>query len=171
MFVVCFKVGSRYHSSERWSRLRRLVSYGMTTRRAVTWTNAMTPDNSTAALILIAEDHDDNRAIASDVLRHAGFRVMEVTRGDEVLRVAREHRPSLILMDIGMPGGDGLSATQQLKEDPATANIIILIVTGHTFSGDREIALKVGSDGYLTKPVSPQRLVRAVEHALLTVED
>lgn len=120
-------------------------------------------------LIMVVEDNDDNRIIATTILRHAGFEVIEVTRGDDVLRVAREQQPAMILMDIGLPGGDGLTATQQLKCDPATAKIIILIVTGHTFAGDREMAMTVGSDGYLTKPVSPLRLVRAVENALTTI--
>ncbi len=135
-------------------------------------TNATVPAgsalNGDAPLVLVAEDHDDNRIIATSMLRHAGFRVIEATRGDEVLRLAREQKPAVILMDIGMPGVDGWTATEQLKADPATAKIIILIVTAHAFSGDREMAAKVGSDGYLTKPVSPTRLVRAVEHALST---
>ncbi len=121
---------------------------------------------SEAPLVLIAEDHDDNRVIATSVLRAAGFRVMEVSRGDEVMRLAKEHRPAVILMDIGMPGMDGWSATEQLKADPDTAKIMVLILTAHSFVGDREIAAKAGSDGYLTKPVSPMRLVRAVEDAI-----
>ena len=93
---------------------------------------------SEARLVLVAEDHDDNRMIAASVLRRAGFRVMEASRGDEVMRIAKEHQPAVILMDLGMPGLDGWSATEQIRADPETAKIIVLIVTAHSFVGDRQ---------------------------------
>lgn len=123
-------------------------------------------DNSEAPLVLVAEDHDDSRVIATRVLEHAGFRVIEATRGDNALSLAHKQKPDLILMDISMPGMDGWTATELLKADPDTAHILILIVTAYAFRGDREIAEKVGSDGYLTKPLSPSYLVRAVKDAL-----
>jgi two-component system, cell cycle response regulator DivK len=118
------------------------------------------------ALVLVAEDNEDNRIIAATMLRHSGYRVLEATTGAEAMHIARTQRPALILMDVGMPDIDGWSATRTLKDDPETQGIIILAFTAHALPGDREHARNAGCDGYLAKPVEPLRLVREVARAL-----
>ena len=118
------------------------------------------------ALVLVAEDNEDNRIIAATMLRHSGYRVLEATTGAEAMHIARTQRPALILMDVGMPDIDGWSATRTLKDDPETQGIIILAFTAHALPGDREHARIAGCDGYLAKPVEPLRLVREVARAL-----
>jgi len=117
-------------------------------------------------LVMVAEDNEDNRVIAVSVLEYAGFRVIAARTGAEALRLARAEQPALILMDIGMPELDGWSVTEALKADPSTRHILIFALTAHAFTGDREIAFKVGCDGYLSKPIEPRRLVREVQTAL-----
>jgi CheY-like chemotaxis protein len=117
-------------------------------------------------LVLVAEDNDDNRRIAAAILRHVGYRVAEAVSGAEAIRIAREERPSLILMDVGMPDIDGWTATRTLKADPDTQSILIFAFTAHALPIDREHATAAGCDGYLVKPIGPQRLAREVYSAL-----
>lgn len=119
-----------------------------------------------APLVLVAEDNEDNRLIATTMLRHSGYRVIEATTGVEALYLARTERPALILMDVGMPEMDGWEASRTLKADPDTRSIVILAFTAHALPADREHAERVGCDGYLAKPVEPLRLVREVGRAL-----
>ena len=119
-----------------------------------------------APLVLVAEDNEDNRLIATTMLRHSGYRVIEATTGTEALHLARTERPALILMDVGMPELDGWEASRILKADPDTRDIVILAFTAHALPADREQAARVGCDGYLAKPVEPLRLVREVGRAL-----
>ena len=104
--------------------------------------------------------------IASTMLRHSGYRVIEATTGAEALRLARTEKPALILMDVGLPDIDGWTATRTLKDDPDTQRIIILAFTAHALPADREHAMRAGCDGYLAKPVAPLRLVSEVRLAL-----
>ncbi|MBC7562812.1 MAG: response regulator [Gemmatimonadaceae bacterium] len=129
--------------------------------------DAAGPPAGEAPLVMVAEDNPDNRMIASTMLRHSGYRVIEATTGAEAMRLARLEKPVLILMDVGMPDIDGWTATRTLKSDPETQHIIILAFTAHALPADREHALRAGCDGYLAKPVAPLRLVREVQLALL----
>lgn len=117
-------------------------------------------------LILVAEDNDDNRIIAVALLRHFGFRVIEATNGTDAVEVARSAKPSLILMDVGMPDIDGWTATRMLKGDVSTRDIVVLAYTAHALPSDREQSFAAGCDGYLAKPVEPLRLLSAVREAL-----
>ena len=127
---------------------------------------ADTPDPDAAPLVLIAEDNDDNRLIASAILRHHGFRVMEAVSGADAIRMAHSARPQLILMDVGLPDVDGWTATRTLKADASTRHIVVIAFTAHALPGDREMAREVGCDGYLAKPVELSQLVREVRAAL-----
>jgi two-component system, cell cycle response regulator DivK len=117
-------------------------------------------------LVLVAEDNEDNRIIATTILRHAGYRVIEASCGTDVLQLARSELPDLILMDVGMPDIDGWTATRTLREDPSTAGVKILAFTAHALPADRLHAIEVGCDGYLAKPVPPDVLLKAVDGVL-----
>lgn len=122
----------------------------------------MTESTAGTLRILMVEDQHDNQAIYRLILEHAGYAVLHAWDGREGLRLAREHRPDLILMDISVPLVDGWEATRQLKADPATAGIRVVALTAHAFPADRERAASVGFDDYLSKPVEPTRVLAAV---------
>ena len=117
-------------------------------------------------LVLLVDDDVHNQIIFATVLRHAGFEVLVATSGDEALREARARLPALILMDLLIPVVDGWECTRLLKADPATAGSQIVALTAHAMSGDEERALAAGCDGYLSKPISPRRLVSEVKQRL-----
>lgn len=116
-----------------------------------------------AKTVLIAEDNDDNRIVYSTMLEHYGYRVVYTEDGSEVQRLAEKEKPSVILMDISLPGMDGWTATQLLKDDPDTAGIPVIAITAHALSEDRKKAQEVGCDGYLSKPVEPRRVLEEVQ--------
>jgi len=105
-------------------------------------------------LILIVDDNDQNRKLARDVLRFAGFRTLEGSGGVEGVALALEHRPDLVLMDIRMADMNGTEALRKLREDERTVEIPVVALTSSTMKGDREGFLAAGFDGYLTKPIS-----------------
>jgi two-component system, cell cycle response regulator DivK len=105
-------------------------------------------------LILIVDDNDQNRKLARDVLRFAGFRTLEGSGGAEGVALALEHRPDLVLMDIRMADMNGTEALRKLREDERTVEIPVVALTSSTMKGDREGFLAAGFDGYLTKPIS-----------------
>ncbi len=103
--------------------------------------------------ILIVEDNERNRVLLRDLLRHHGYAILESGDGGTAVRLAREHLPDLILMDIQLPVMDGISALKALKEDAATQGIKIIALTAFTMKGDRERMLEEGFDEFLPKPV------------------
>src|SRR5438128_9210885 len=105
------------------------------------------------ALILIVEDNEANQLLARAVLEMAGYRVDVAGAAPDALKRLSARTPDLILMDIQLPGQDGLSFTRQLKADPATAPIPIVALTAHAMSGDRGVALGAGCAGYISKPI------------------
>ena len=114
-------------------------------------------------LILLIEDHEDNRNIYRTSLEHSGYRVLLASDGREGLRMAREGSPDLILMDISIPHIDGWEVTRILKEEPGTASIPIIALTAHALAEDRARADEVGCDGFLAKPVEPRRVIEVVQ--------
>lgn len=117
-------------------------------------------------LVLLVEDNADNRVIYSTILRHVGHAVAEASTGDEGVRLARELKPALILMDVAMPGISGWEATRLIKADPETAHIPVVALTAHAMAEDRRTAEEVGCDGYLAKPIEPRRVVEEVARLL-----
>jgi two-component system cell cycle response regulator DivK len=111
----------------------------------------------------VIEDTDDNRQIIRDLLGSAGFEVLEATSGEGGLNKAAEDRPDLILMDIQLPGIDGLEATRRLKSHPTLSDIPIIAVTSYSMSGDEEKCRAAGCDGYIAKPFSPRKLLQLVQ--------
>jgi len=103
--------------------------------------------------ILVIEDNDLNRELVTDLLEANGFIVYQAREAEEGLRLAREYMPDLVLMDLSLPGMDGLAATRALREDPAIQHLTVIALTAHAMKGDDQIALHAGCDGYLTKPI------------------
>jgi CheY-like chemotaxis protein len=104
-------------------------------------------------LILVVDDNEAGRLLVTTVLQLEGFEVDSAGSSAEVLERLRERTPNLILMDVQLPGQDGLAFTRQLKADPATAAIPIVALTAYAMAGDREHALAAGCIGYITKPI------------------
>ena len=116
--------------------------------------------------ILLVEDNLHNRKIFQGVLAHAGFRVVEAEDGGKALAAVKADRPDLILMDLSIPVIDGWECTRRLKADPGTKAIPIIALTAHAMRGDEERAIQAGCDGYLTKPISPKKVVEEVKKYL-----
>lgn len=108
---------------------------------------------STKTLILVVEDNEANQLLTSAVLEREGYRVAVAATASEALERLHACTPNLILMDVHLPGLDGLSLTRQLKADPRTARIPIVALTAYAMIGDREQALAAGCAGYIPKPI------------------
>jgi two-component system cell cycle response regulator DivK len=104
-------------------------------------------------LVLIVEDNERNMKLARDVLQFHGFRTLETVNGEDGVVMAREHLPDLILMDISLPGIDGVEATRQLKGEPSTANIPIVALTASVLQADRARFEEAGFAGLIAKPI------------------
>jgi CheY-like chemotaxis protein len=120
----------------------------------------------TGALILIVEDNDKNRKLVRDVLTFKGYEVIESETGEEGLRLARERSPSLVLMDIRLPGIDGVEALRRLRAEETTRGIPVLAMTASVMSEDRQKIMAAGFDGYQSKPINVTDFVAAVAQLL-----
>lgn len=116
--------------------------------------------------ILVVEDQADNRQIMHDLLINAGYEVIEAITGEDGLSAAEADRPDLIVMDIQLPGLDGLEATRRIKANPAISHIPVIAVTSYAMSGDNERALAAGCNAYFAKPVSPRALLAKIREYL-----
>jgi two-component system cell cycle response regulator DivK len=112
--------------------------------------------------ILIVEDNEKNMKLARDVLQAKGYATLEATTGEEGVRLAREHKPDLVLMDIQLPGISGIEALQQLRGDPSTASIPILALTASVTPGDRSKITAAGFDAFLGKPIVLREFLESV---------
>ncbi len=110
------------------------------------------------ARILLVEDNHMNSRLTEFVLERDGYAVEIVTTGEDALVAARENKPDLILMDIQLPGMDGLEATRILKQDPQTASVPIVAITAHAMRGDEERIIAAGCEGYIPKPINTWKL-------------
>jgi two-component system cell cycle response regulator DivK len=104
-------------------------------------------------LVLIVEDNDKNLKLARDLLRYHGFETIEATSAEDGITLAVARKPHLILMDIQLPGMDGVSALEKLRANAATAAIPIVAMTASVMKEDRERFDKAGFDGFITKPI------------------
>jgi two-component system, cell cycle response regulator DivK len=118
-------------------------------------------------LILIVEDNEKNRRLARDVLQVKGYKTIESETAEEGLKLAAEQSPALILMDIQLPGMDGITAMKQLKADANTRRIPIIAITASAMTNNRQAMLAEGFDGYQTKPISLKDFLREVQRVLL----
>jgi two-component system, cell cycle response regulator DivK len=112
--------------------------------------------------ILIVDDNPANLKLARVLLASEGYEVRTATDAEEALAVLRDFLPDLILMDIQLPGMDGLELTRRLKSDSKTCDVAILALTAYAMKGDEERALAAGCDGYIAKPIDTKRLMGQV---------
>jgi two-component system, cell cycle response regulator DivK len=117
-------------------------------------------------LILVVEDNDKNRKLVRDVLTAKGYRLAEAETGEDGVRLARERGPDLVLMDIQLPGINGIEALRQLRADPATAAIPVMAVTASAMTQDRQKILAAGFDAYQSKPISIRPFLELVRTVL-----
>ena len=113
--------------------------------------------------VLVVEDNEKNMKLFRDVLQATGYSTLEATTGEDAVELALSHEPALVLMDVQLPGIDGVEALARLRRDERTASIPVLALTAQAMSGDRERFLEVGFDGYLSKPVDVAELLQAVQ--------
>jgi two-component system cell cycle response regulator DivK len=115
--------------------------------------------------VLLVEDNAKNMKLFRDVLQAAGYSTFEATTGEDAVELAQSHEPALVLLDVQLPGIDGLEALRRLRQHELTASIPVLAVTAQAMSGDRERFLEAGFDGYLSKPIDVAELIQVVrEH-------
>ncbi|HEV8535558.1 MAG TPA: response regulator [Candidatus Limnocylindria bacterium] len=113
-------------------------------------------------LVLIVEDNDKNLKLARDVLRFGGFRTLEATTAEDGISLAQRERPDIVLMDIQLPGIDGIAALRRLRDDRRTSAIPVVALTASVMKADRERFDAAGFDGFLQKPIDVKRFAADV---------
>jgi len=121
--------------------------------------------------ILIIEDNPANMKLAANVLAKAGYETLEATDAETGIQLAKDETPGLILMDIQLPGMDGLTAMHLLKGDQNTRDIPIIALTAFAMKGDEQKMLEAGCDGYIAKPIRYKEFLATVESFLSTESD
>ncbi len=119
-----------------------------------------------AKTILIVEDDTKNMTLFRDLLQVSGYSTIEASDGKHGIELAKAKKPDLILMDIQMPGMDGLEATRILKADATTNSILVIALTAYAMKGDKERILEAGCDGYLAKPINTDEFLKDVAEYL-----
>ncbi len=115
-----------------------------------------------AATILVVDDNSTNLKLVSDVLGFDGYRILQASDAESAQEIIRTTPPDLILMDIALPGMDGLTLTRLLKAAQTTRHIVIVALTAFAMKGDDAKARDAGCDGYITKPIDTRTLPHAV---------
>jgi two-component system cell cycle response regulator DivK len=116
--------------------------------------------------ILIVEDNEKNMKLARDILRAKGYATLEAVNGETGVRLALEHKPDLVLMDIQLPGISGIEALRILRSEPATASIPAIAVTASVMQQDRKQITEAGFEAYVGKPINLKEFLEAVRAAL-----
>jgi DNA-binding response OmpR family regulator len=116
--------------------------------------------------VLVADDDEDILQLVSFRLERAGYKVVTAADGQQALAAAREHQPDLAVLDVMMPGLNGYEVTRQLRADPATAAIPVILLTARVQEADVSRGFEAGADDYLRKPFSPQELRSRVQAIL-----
>ena len=117
-------------------------------------------------LILIVEDNEKNRKLVRDVLQHKGYKTLEAETGEDGVRLAQESHPALVLMDIQLPGMNGIEALGRLRADAKTKKIPVIAVTASAMTHDRAKIMSAGFDGYQSKPINVKEFLVAVREML-----
>ena len=119
--------------------------------------------------ILVVEDNDMNMQLVEFLLEEGGYEIMKATSGEEALEITRDGggaAPDLILMDIHLPGMDGLSVVRAMKAEPRTSTVPILALTAHAMRGDKDRFLEAGCDGYISKPIDVKTFISSIAQYL-----
>lgn len=118
------------------------------------------------ASILIIEDNESNIYLISFILKKHGYGVIEAKSGEEGISLANSARPDLIIMDIQLPGIDGLETTRRIRQSEADEKIPIVALTSYALIGDRDKAIEAGCTGYIEKPINPETFIIEIERYL-----
>lgn len=118
------------------------------------------------ASILIIEDNESNIYLISFILKKHGYCVIEAKSGEEGISLANSARPDLIIMDIQLPGIDGLETTRRIRQSEADEKIPIVALTSYALIGDRDKAIEAGCTGYIEKPINPETFIIEIERYL-----
>jgi two-component system cell cycle response regulator DivK len=118
------------------------------------------------SVILIVEDNEKNMKLVRDVLQVKGYRTLEAVTAEDGIRLASEHKPDLVLMDIQLPGMNGIDALGVLRGDPATAGIPVIAVTASVMQQDRKLITEAGFDGYIGKPINLKEFIDTVQRTV-----
>ncbi|MEA2239604.1 MAG: two-component system, cell cycle response regulator [Thermoanaerobaculia bacterium] len=119
------------------------------------------------ARVLVVEDNDMNMQLVEYLLEEGGYQIVKAASGEDALSIARGGEPvDLILMDIHLPGIDGLSVVREMKTDERTKTIPILALTAHAMRGDRDRFLDAGCDGYISKPIDVKTFLTSIRQYL-----
>ncbi len=113
--------------------------------------------------VMVVEDNEKNRKLMRVVLKAKGYIVTEATTGEEAMSILKNQKPDIILMDIQLPGIDGLTLVKQIKADLLTKDIPIIAVTAYAMKGDEQKILDTGCDAYVSKPINTQELPLIIE--------
>ena len=116
--------------------------------------------------ILVIEDNERNRYLVTFILEKHGYQVVQAKDGREGVELAKQTKPTLILLDIQLPGMDGYAVAQELRSNPVFDEVPIVAVTSYAMSGDRERILAAGCNGYIEKPINPETFVDDIERHL-----
>ena len=116
--------------------------------------------------VLIVEDNDKNMKLARDVLQAKGYQTLEAETGEEGVRLAKERTPDLVLMDIQLPGINGIEAFKQIRADPKTARIPVVALTASVTPTDRSQITAAGFDAFISKPISLKEFVETVKRLI-----
>jgi len=117
-------------------------------------------------LILIIEDNEKNRKLARDLLQVKGYKTIESETAEDGLKLALDKSPALVLMDIQLPGMDGITALKQLRANPQTKSVPVIAITASTMTNNRQAMLAEGFDGYQSKPISVKDFLGELERVL-----
>ena len=120
----------------------------------------------TIKTILVVEDNKLNMKLVKGLIKIGNYRMLEAIDAESGIELIREHRPDLVLMDIQLPGMDGLSATKIIKEDPALKDIPVVALTSYAMQGDVEKALEAGCSGYIAKPIDTRKFLETISQYL-----
>jgi two-component system, cell cycle response regulator DivK len=116
--------------------------------------------------VLIVEDNDKNMKLARDVLQAKGYQTLEAETGEEGVRLAKERKPDLVLMDIQLPGINGIEAFKQIRADPKTARIPVVALTASVTPTDRSQITAAGFDAFIGKPINLKEFVDTVKRLI-----
>ena len=116
--------------------------------------------------ILVVEDNEINMYLSCRILKSSGYKVIEARSGEEGVELAIKEKPDLIIMDIQLPGIDGLETTKRIRESEADGEIPIIALTSYAMAGDRKKALKAGCTGYIEKPINPETFMGEIKKFL-----
>ena len=126
------------------------------------------PANKSSAnnTVLVVDDNLMNLTLAYELLTAEGYEVLRANNAEIAIQILETSKPFLILMDIALPGKDGLTLTRELKSDPRTKEIFIIAVTASAMKGDKEKIIRAGCDDYLSKPIDTRALIKRVKEIM-----